>query len=624
MGSVCYSFIVQPAQGATNSRMVPVSDRMRGTSAPQTLLCDTSPTVVPRMAGSPLVHIVHDTPEAPPSTTPDAPASADGLPSAASERRRMGIATAVYGVATFLSRIAGMVREIATAAVFGATAQWSAFTVAYQIPNLIRSLVADSALSGAFVPVFSELRERDETERAWQLAGTFVSLILVVLGPITMLCALGAPQIVGLFVSRESLGAENFALAVDLMRILLPLIVLFAFNGLVVGILNAHDHFAVPALAPIAWNAAILGSLIIAVTVAPSEYAIYLYAIGTLVGTVIQCVLPLPWMRGRSGHLRLRWMIRDPRVREVLILMAPVTISLGLINLQQLIDTMVSTHIPAAAMPPGVDRGAGPAILDKAIRLYMLPQGIFSVAVATVFFPVLARHAARLDMDGFRSTLAQGLRQILVLLIPSTVFLLVFAHPVVTVLYERGAFDSFQTDAVASTLQAFTVGLVLNGASLLLIRGFFSLKQTWKPTIVSIITLIVNIAADLALYRTLGVAGIALATSIVNIVGFVVLYTLLRAQAVRLETRRTLTVTIQSVVAAIIATTAAWGVFRGIETLVGSSAGHEVFIALTAAMVVTGAIYLTIAVRLGMIDPRLAQAVTRRLRKRSDTSANER
>lgn len=563
---------------------------------------------------------MHDTPEALPTSTADAAAPA---PTAASERRRMGIATAVYGIATFLSRIAGMVREIATAAVFGATAQWSAFTVAYQIPNLIRSLVADSALSGAFVPVFSELRERDETERAWQLAGTFVSLILVVLGPITMLCAWGAPQIVELFVSRESLGAANFNMAVDLMRILLPLIVLFAFNGLVVGILNAHDHFAAPALAPIAWNAAILIFLVIAVTIAPDQYGIYLYAFGTLVGTVIQVVLPLPWMRGRSGRLRLRWVVRDPRVREVLILMAPVTISLGLINLQQLIDTMVSTHIPAAAMPQGVDRGAGPAILDKAIRLYMLPQGIFSVAVATVFFPVLARHAARLDMDGFRATIAQGLRQIFVLLIPSTIFLLVFAHPVVTVLYERGAFDAYQTDAVAATLQAFTIGLVLSGASLLLIRGFFSLKQTWKPTIVSIITLMVNIAADLALYRTYGVPGIALATSIVNVVGFFVLYALLRAQAVRLETRRTLTVIIQSIGASAIATTAAWGAFRGIESLFGSNTGGVVYLGLTAAMMVTGAIYLTLALRLGMIDPRLARAVRRRIRTRAADADND-
>lgn len=562
--------------------------------------------------------------------TPDAPsdsAAGTDVPAAAAtahasrEQRRMGIATLIFGAATFLSRIAGMVREIVSAAVFGATAQWSAFTVAYQIPNLIRSLVADSALSGAFVPVFSELNERNETERAWRLAGTLVSLILVVLGPVTMLCAYFAPQIIELFISRASLGSHNFQLAVDLMRIMLPLIVLFAFNGLVVGILNAHDHFAVPALAPIAWNAVILLSLVVAIAAVPQQYDIYLYAVGTLVGTVVQCVLPLPWLRGRSGTLRLRWVIRDPRVKEILVLMAPVTISLGLINLQQLIDTLIASHVPASVMPVGVERGAGPAILDKAIRLYMLPQGIFSVAVATVFFPVLARHAARMDMEGFRSTFAAGLRQIFVLLIPATGFLIVFAHPVVSVLYERGAFDAHQTDAVASALQAFSLGLVLNGASLLLIRSFFSLKQTWRPTIVSIVTLLVNIVADLALYTTLGIAGIALATSIVNVVGFVVLYVMLRAQTSRMGTRRTITVVLQSVASSALACACAWGVFRGVDHLLHGAAGWAQAIALTAAMGVATAVYLLLALRLKMIDARLAGALRRRNRRGTDEPA---
>jgi putative peptidoglycan lipid II flippase len=531
------------------------------------------------------------------------------------ERRRMGIATVVFAAATFLSRIAGMVREIASAAVFGATAQWSAFTVAYQVPNLIRSLIADSALTGAFVPVFSELNERGERDRAWRLAGTLASLILVILGPVTMLCAWWTPQIIDLFISRESLGEANFQLAVDLMRIMLPIVVLFALNGLIVGILNACDHFAVPALAPIAWNAAILASIVVAIVAVPDRYDIYLYAIGTLVGTIIQCVLPVPWLRGRGGSLRFRWMLRDPRVKEVLILMAPVTISLGLINLQQLIDTLFASHVPAAAMPEGVERGAGPAILDKAFRLYMLPQGIFSVAVATVFFPVLARFAARRDMDGFRSTVADGLRQIFVLLIPCSVILIVFAHDVVAVLFERGAFDAYQTQAVAAAVIGFTIGLVLNGASLLLIRAFFSLKQTWRPTIVSIVTLGVNILADWVLYRRYGIPGIALATSIVNVVGFTVLYGMLRAQTTRLQTRQTLRVMALALTSSLVASVLAWLVLHGIEQVLGGGGGFNRILALTAAMGVAGAVYLRLAMRLGIIDPRVMAIFRRRTRR---------
>lgn len=517
----------------------------------------------------------------------------------------------VFSAATFVSRIVGLGREVATAAIFGATTQWSSFAIASQIPNLIRSLVADSALSAAFVPVFTELREADEEERAWRLAGTLISLILIVLGPITMLCALGAPQIVDLFVSPNTFTAAELTTTVTLTRILLPIVVLFALNGLIVGILNAHDHFTVPALAPIAWNFTILTSLLIAATLLPNSWGIYVYAVGTLTGTLIQVVLPMPWLKGRSGNLRLRLDWRDPRLLEVVVLMLPVTLSLGLINLQQLIDTWFSTHVPLAAMPHGVEGGAGPAILDKAFRIYMLPQGLFSVAVSTVYFPVLARHAARSDMAKFAQTLAEGLRGILLLLIPSTVFLVVFGRETVAVLYERGAFTADQTSAVAGATIGFAVGLLFNGASLLLIRAFFSVKQTWTPTIVSVLTLLVNIAADAALYQRYGIAGIAAATSLVNLVGFHVLYLLLRRRLGSIGSRRTLAVAAISLLTTGVAVGAGWLVQLAGQQLLGT--GQLARIAtMTATVVVVGAVYLTLAIKARIVDPRMARALRRR------------
>ncbi|MBC7645221.1 MAG: murein biosynthesis integral membrane protein MurJ [Thermoleophilia bacterium] len=550
---------------------------------------------------------------------PTADAEAAAIEHASAERQRMSLAALVFGVATFISRIAGTAREIVTAALFGVGTQLSAFTIAFQIPNLIRALVADSALSGAFVPVFTELREKGETERAWRLAGTFITIIFMVLGPLSLLCALFAPQVVSLFVAEGKLGTDGFDLAVTLMRIMLPIVVIFALNGLVVGILNANDRFAAAALAPIAWNMVILASLATGLALVPRDNVIYFYALGVVVGTLAQFVIPLPQLRGLGGTLRPHANLRDPRVRQVLVLMLPVTISLGLINLQQLIDTLISTHVADSWFRnAGVSVNAGPSILDKAFRLYMLPQGIFSVGISTVIFPVLARLAARGDDVGFREHFSRGMRQILLTLIPSTVFLLVFAEPAVQVLYQHGKFTHPQTLVVADALRGFAVGLALNGATLLAIRAFFARKLTYIPSLVSVLTLVANIALDLALYRPFGVTGIALATSLVNVIGFGTMYLLLRRRIGLLGTTRTLGVTGKAIVASVAAGVVSWLGFQAVEAIAPSSVTESVvvFAALTAATVIFVAIYLVGIVVTRLVTADELRSTLRRRRRR--------
>lgn len=523
----------------------------------------------------------------------------------------MRVSTAVFALATLFSRIAGMVRTAVVAALFHTSNQASAFTIAFQIPNLIRSLVADAALSAAFVPVFTELREQRDESRAWRIASTFAGLIVLVLGPLCVLCMVLAEPIVGLFADRGTFGAADFQLAVDLTRIMLPIVVLMALSGLVVGILNAYDHFGSPAFAPVAWNAVILLALIGVVPFVGEGTRIYVYAWGVLAGTVVQLAVPMPWLRGRGGRFRLLLAWRDPKVREILMLMLPVTISLGLINVQLLIGSAFATRIPPEAIPAGLDDGSGPAVLDFAFRLYMLPQGIFSVAVSTVFFPALARLAARGDTVGFRSTFTDGLRQIFALLLPSALFLLVLAEPVVRLLYEHSRFDAHDTAAVTAALVGYSVGLVFNGASLLLIRSFFSLKRPWVPTVVAALTLVVNTVVILALYRNYGTTGIAVATSIVNVVQFVVMYVLLQRMVGRLDTRRTVVHVLLATVAAVLATGAGWLAWRLVDRLAGDSLLGQVA-SVGAACAVVGTVYLLTVVRLRLVGTDTLRAMVGR------------
>jgi len=436
------------------------------------------------------------------------------VPPADLGRRRLAWSTAIFSLATGLSRILGLVREIVAAYYFGASGRINSFTVAFQIPNLVRALVADSALSSAFVPVFSELLEKGERRRAWRVASSLFWLMLLGLGALTAFFILIAPLLLRPFHPVDP------SLTVGLARVLFPIVALLGVSGIVVGILNSYDEFSIPALAPVAWNAAIIAGLAIGVPSAHSSNAkLYVYAASILAATVIQVLLPIPWLRGKDDRLRVVIDWRDPAVRQTLKLMLPVTLGLGLINVNAVVDVFFASRL--------IDPQLAPTAIDKAFRIYMLPQGMFSVAVATVLFPTLSRQAARADIDGFRSTIALGLRQIAFLLVPASIVSAVLAAPIVRLLYQHGAFTSHNTTVVAGALAAFSLGLTFNGTMLMLNRAFFSLQSNWIPTIVAFANLGVNAALDAAFYR-FGIWGIPLSTSIVNIAGTAALIVLLR------------------------------------------------------------------------------------------------
>ncbi len=510
--------------------------------------------------------------------TDDADAAGGSEPGAG-QHRRLARSTLIFSVATGLSRVLGLVREMVVAYYFGINGKINAFTVAFQIPNLVRALLADAALSGAFVPVFSDLLEKGERQRAWRVASTIFWLVLLVLGGLTALFILIAPILIRPF--GEPGG--DFDLAVGLSRVLFPIVVLLGLSGVIVGILNTYDHFTVPALTPVFWNLAIIAGLVLGVPRVSGENAqLYIYAGSILVGTVIQLFLPVPWLRGLDGRLQLVLDWRDPAVRRFFTLMLPVTLTLGLINVNAVIDTLFASRL--------LDPNLAPAAINAAFRLYMLPQGIFSVAIATVLFPALARLAARNDIDGFRATVSTGLRQIAFLLIPASVVSAVLAEPIVRLVYERGAFTAADVTVVAGCLAALSLGLVFNGWMLMLIRGFYGLQSNWLPTGIAVGTLGLNAALDVALYRV-GIWGIPLATSLANIVGAGFLVFFLRRRVGGVGMVRVSGAIVRVTVASVALGAVAFGLWYALDRALGRSVGAQI-VSLGVALAVGGAVYL--------------------------------
>ncbi len=514
--------------------------------------------------------------------------------------RRLALSTAIFSAATGLSRVLGLVREIVARGLFGTEGVGiNAFTVAFQIPNLVRALVADAALSSAFVPVFSELLEKGERKRAWRVASSLFWLMLLGLTAITAAFILAAPLVMRLF------GYDS-DLAIGLSRVLFPIVALLGLSGIVVGILNSYDEFSVPALTPVAWNIVIIIGLVVGVPFAETESAqLYVYAGAILAGTLVQALLPLPWLRGRDDRLRMLIDWRDPAVRQVFNLMGPVMLGLGLINFNAVLGTLFASRL--------IDKNLAPASIDAAFRIYMLPQGMFSVAVATVLFPSLARLATRGDLPGFRDVVARGLRQINFLLVPASVISAVLALPIVRLLYERGAFGPGETRVVAGALAAFSLGLAFNGMMLMLNRGFFSLQAPWVPTVVALANLVLNVALYAVLYRV-GTWGIPLAISIANIAAVALLFVLLRRRIGRLD----LTSTLRSFLLALVASAAlgavAYGVWWALDDLLGRSFFAQLA-SLGTAIVVGGIVYLLAARALGIREMQALHSLGGRFRK---------
>lgn len=475
--------------------------------------------------------------------------------------RRVAVNTAIFSIGTGISRVVGVVREIVVAGFFGTTPAMSAFTLAFQVPNLVANLFANAALSAAFVPVFTDLLEQGRRREALRLASTLFWIMLLALSLITAFFILAAGLVMPLFIG-STFDSATVALTVGLSQVLFPVVLLLGLMGLIVGILQSYDHFTVQAISPAAWNIVIIVLLIVLHPHFHGQNGIYALAIAILLATAVQFLMVLGALGRIDFRLQFHFDWRDPRIKRVFLLMLPVTIGLGIVNLDQLINSAFGTLVSAE----------GPAAINTAFRVYMLPQGMFSVAVATVLFPVLSRLASRRDPAGMRRTVGVGMRQINLLLIPAAAFMLVLATPIIRLLFQHGAFGPRSTELASIALFWFAFSLPFGGLNLLLTRTFFAVQRPWIPMRLAAVNIIVDVIVSVGLYKPLGIAGLVIGTLAANVVMTAMQYTRLRTGLNgRLEGAQTMMITARILVASALLAGISWVVWYTLNALFGAS-----------------------------------------------------
>jgi putative peptidoglycan lipid II flippase len=469
--------------------------------------------------------------------------------------------TAIFSIGTGVSRIVGLGREIVFASYFGTSGEASAYTIASLVPNLVAQLFANAALSAAFVPVFTDLLQQGRKKEALRLASTLFWIMLIVLGAVSAFFILAAHTIMPLFIG-PTFRPALIDLTVGLSQVLFPVVLLLGLTGLLTGILQSYDEFTIPAISPAVWNLVII---VLLVTLAPhfhGEDKVYAYAVGILAATGVQMALAFGALGRIDFRLQFRVDWHDPRIRQVFMLMLPVTIGLGIVNLDQLINSAFGSLVSEEA----------PRAIDNAFRIYMLPQGMFSVAVATVLFPVLSRLAARRDAAGMRSTVGTGMRQINLLLIPAAVFMIVLATPLTRLVFERGEFNARSTYLVSEALFWFAFSLPFAGINLLLTRTFFALQRPWIPTRLAAMNIVVDIIVSVGLYKPLGIAGLVIGTVVANAVMTALQLRRLRIGFNgRLEGSQTTMITARVVVASVLLGGVSWVVWYALHAALGQS-----------------------------------------------------
>jgi putative peptidoglycan lipid II flippase len=474
--------------------------------------------------------------------------------------------TAIFSIATAVSRVAGLGREIVAASYFGTSGAASAFTIAFLVPNLVSNLFANAALSAAFVPVFTDLLAQGRKKEAFRLASTLFWIMLIALGAVTAFFILMAGIIMPVFIGPTFSGLQT-DLTVGLSQVLFPVVLLLGLNGLLVAVLQSYDHFTIPAISPAVWNIVIIVLLVVLAPDFHGEHEIYAYAVGVLAATGVQMMLALAALGRIDFRLRFHVDWHDSRVRQVFVLMLPVTIGLGIVNLDQLINSAFGSLVSDEA----------PRAIDNAFRIYMLPQGMFSVAVATVLFPTLSRLAARREPAGMRRTLGTGMRQINLLLIPAAAFMIVLATPITRLVFQRGHFNHHSTHLVSIALFWFAFSLPFGGINLLLTRTFFALQRPWIPTRLAAMNMVVDIIVSVGLYKPLGIAGLVIGTVAANAV-----MTALQLQRLRkgfngrLEGSQTTMITARIAIASAMLAVLSWVVWYLLDRLLGRSLPAEI------------------------------------------------
>jgi len=441
-------------------------------------------------------------------------------------------------VAVLGSRVLGLVREQVLASLFGASLEFDAFLTAFRIPNLLRDLFAEGALSAAFVTTFTQKLTREGDAAAWRLANLVLNALLVVLSLITIAGIVFAPTLVNLIAPGFSAIAGKAELTTKLTRIMFPFLILVAVAAQAMGVLNAKRRFGVPASASILFNVgSILGGVGFAFLLAPTflndksaaSQAMVGIAIGTLIGGLLQWLIQMPSLRavGYRYVPVLDW--RDGGFRHVVRLVGPAVVGVSAVQINVFVNTWFASYFGNGAV----------TWLNCAFRLMQFPIGVFGVAVATATLPAVSAFVARGDMAEFSKTLARSLRLALFLCVPAACGLALLAEPIIAVIYQHGRFSAADAAQTAWCLRAYAIGLAGYAALKVLSPTFYALNDARTPMYVALGSIVVNAALNYFFGVVFGfrTAGLALSTALVALINFGALLAVMRRRVGRLELR---------------------------------------------------------------------------------------
>ncbi|MFL6279684.1 MAG: murein biosynthesis integral membrane protein MurJ, partial [Vicinamibacterales bacterium] len=455
----------------------------------------------------------------------------------------------LISVATMASRVLGVAREMVLAALFGASGgiEMDAFNVAFRIPNLLRDLFAEGAMTAAFVPTFMRTLTTHGREAAWRLGNLVINALLIITGAIVAIGIVFAGPITYAFAPSFAATPGKLELTTELTRIMLPFLGTVAVAVAMMGMLNSLRRFFIPALSPAMFNVATIlcAFALVPVMLRLGWHPIVAIALGTILGGLGQIALQWPVLRKEGFRYRPVVDFKDPQLVEVLRLMGPGTLGLAAVQINVFVNTYLATSQEQGAV----------SWLNYAFRLMYLPIGLFGVSIATAALPDIARRANEGDTLGMQRTISSALRMMLMLNVPATIGLIALAHPIVALLLERGHFKPYDTSATAAALIFYAPGLLGYSTVKIASPSFYSLRDSRTPVIVSVIAVLTNLTVNVLLVRVMGYRGLALGTALAAMFNAGTLLWLLRRRLGGLDERR-----IAIAFAKIIAASAALGI----------------------------------------------------------------
>jgi putative peptidoglycan lipid II flippase len=544
--------------------------------------------------------------------------------------RSIARSAGIVSIAVMFSRVFGLAREMVFARLFGAGFLIDAYNVGFRIPNLLRDLFAEGALSAAFVKVFTDYQVKKGEREAWRLASLVFNLLAVVLSLICILGILLAPFYVPLV--AWGFPPEKAALAVTLTQIMFPFILLVALAAVAMGILNTKGRFGVPASASTAFNiVSIIAGLAFAYYLSgggwelspdkeaipelPAQWAIIGMAIGTLIGGAAQLLIQIPSLFKVGFRFLPRISFRDEGVKRVMRLMGPAIIGTSAVQVKVLVDTFVVS---------GID--GGNSWLPFSFRLMQFPIGLFGVALGTAAIPTLSRLASENNLQKFRATLSDALILVFLMTVPSAFGLIVLGEPIIRLIYEGGRFTAIDTDMTAWALAGYSVGLAAYSAIKILSPSFYALDDAKTPMYVSIASILVHAPSSyglMLLFSNVGVSperpdgyghvGVALATSVVALVNFLALTFLMRRKIKRLEGRRIFSAFTKIVAASILMSAACYASYYLLTNFFGAKTLIVQIIEALVPIAIGGLVFIISAKILGV--KQLNQAIDAVMRK---------